>query len=221
MKADTEKLIENLAQNLRPTRAVAGPSANTALWFAASVPYMTIVLLTMIVRNGMPSLVLDLRFIVEIIAGLAAGLVSAACAFGSVIPGRDRRLLLLLIVLITVWLGSVGENCIQGLSRDGFQSLSLRHDLNCLPFIAFHGLFPAIVLVLMLRRGAPLSPHLTAALAGIAAAGLGNFALRLIFPEPADAGLFLWHIGGVFVLAALVGSMGHHLLNWRSIRKSI
>ncbi len=169
----------------------------------------------------MPSPVLDLRFIVEIIAGLAAGLVAAACAFGSVIPGRDRKLLLLLIVLIAVWLGSVGENCIQELSQVGFHSLSLRHDLNCLPFIAFLGSFPAVVLVLMLRRGAPLTPRLTAALAGIAAAGLGNFGLRLVFPETADAGLFVWHIGGVFLLAALVAIMGHRLLNWRSIRQSM
>ena len=218
MKADTEKLIQHLAQNLKPARPVPRPSASAALWFALSIAYVAIVLFTMVLRNGLPSVVFDTRFTVELIAGLAAGIVAAACAFGSVIPGRDRKLFLLLIALLAVWLGSVGQNCIQELSRDGFQSLSLRHDLYCLPFIAFLGSFPAIVLVLMLRRGAPLTPHLTVGLAGIAAAGLGNLGLRLVFPENADAGLFVWHIGGVFLLAALVGSIGHRLLNWRSIR---
>ena len=69
----------------------------------------------------------------------------------------------------------------------------------------------------MLRRGAPLTPHLTAGLGGLAAAVLGNLGLRLVFPENVDIGLFVWHIGGVFLLAALAAGVGHYLLNWRSI----
>ena len=69
----------------------------------------------------------------------------------------------------------------------------------------------------MLRRGAPLTPHRTAALGGLAAARLGNVGLRLVLPEDANVGLFVWHIGGVFLLAALAAGAGHYLLNWRSI----
>ena len=217
MTNDTEQLIQRLTEHVSPTRPLARPWIRTAVWLAVSVPYLAVVLSVVALRNGLPSLTLDTRFIVEMVAGLAAGIAAAVCAFGSVIPAYNRRFLILLTVLLAIWLGSVGQNCIQEWVRNGSQTLSLRHDLACLPFIVFLGSFPAVVLALMLRRGAPLTPHLTAALGGIASAGVGNLGLRLVIPEEANVGLFVWHIGGVLALAAVAATVGHHLLNWRSI----
>ena len=217
MMKDTERLIQQLAENVKPTRPLARPWVRTGVWLAVSVPYLAVVLAMMVFRNGPPSLTLDTRFIVEVVSGLVAGIAAARCAFGSVIPGYNRRFLIWLTVPLAVWLGSVGQSCIQQWIRQGFQSLSLHHDLSCLPFIAFLASFPSVVLAVMLRRGAPLTPHLTAALGGLAAAGLGNLGLRLVFPEDANVGLLVWHIGGVFLLAALAAGVGHYLLNWRSI----
>jgi hypothetical protein len=221
MKADTDKhteLIERLAANLPPAPRVPRPWVRAILWLAISVPFVAAVLTVMVLRNGLPAHTFDIRFTIELAAGLAAGLTAAACAFGSVVPAHHRRLLVFLILLLAVWVGSVGQSCLSELSQAGVSSMSLQHDLSCLPFIAFLSLLPAIVLVVMLRRGAPLTPHVTAGLGGIAAAGLGNLGLRLIFPESADFGLFIWHIGGVLVLAAVASAGGHFLLNWRSIR---
>ena len=72
-------------------------------------------------------------------------------------------------------------------------------------------------MVVMLRRGAPLTPHLTAALGGLAAAGIGNIGVRFIHPEDVSVMLMVWHVGGVMLLCAFAGSAGRHFLNWRSI----
>jgi len=73
---------------------------------------------------------------------------------------------------------------------------------------------PAIAMALMLRRGAPLTPHVSAALGGLAAAGLGNFGLRLFHPQDASIMVLVWQMGTVFVLTALAGWAGHLLLDW-------
>jgi hypothetical protein len=69
----------------------------------------------------------------------------------------------------------------------------------------------------MLRRGAPLTPHLTATLGGLAAAGIGNFGLRFVHTQDASVTVLVWQLGSVFFLSALAGWVGHLLLNWRSI----
>ena len=82
--------------------------------------------------------------------------------------------------------------------------------------VAF-GTVPAVAMVVMIRRGAPLTPHLTAALGGLAAAGIGNLGVRLFHPEDVSVMLIVWHVGGVMGLSVLAASAGQLLLNWRSI----
>jgi hypothetical protein len=211
----TEQLIQRLAHHPDRVRPLRAPLVRTGIWLSLSLPYVAIVLLTMIMRHGLPKLAMDTRFIVECVSGLAVGIAAALSAFGSVVPAYSRRFFVVFAMLTGVWLGSVGENCIQEWLRNGPQALSLNHDLSCLPFITFVGIYPAVTLIVMLRRGAPLTPHVTAAVAAIAAAGLANFALRIAVPENANVGLFIWHVGGVLLLAALTGTVGHRLLNWR------
>jgi hypothetical protein len=69
----------------------------------------------------------------------------------------------------------------------------------------------------MLRRGAPLTPSSTAALAALAAAGIGNFCVRLVHAEDVSLMLVVWHVGGMFLLTAATAAAGRRLLNWKSI----
>jgi hypothetical protein len=69
----------------------------------------------------------------------------------------------------------------------------------------------------MLRRGAPLTPRATTALGGLAAAGLGDFGLRLFHPQDASLMVLVWQVGTVFTLTAMAAWAGHYLLNWRSM----
>jgi hypothetical protein len=95
--------------------------------------------------------------------------------------------------------------------------LSLQPDWFCFPAIVLVGAIPAIAMAVMLRRGAPLTPHMTTALGGLAAAGLGNFGLRLFHPQDASVMVLVWQMGTVFILTAMTAWVGRYLLNWRSI----
>lgn len=66
----------------------------------------------------------------------------------------------------------------------------------------------------MLRRGAPLTPHLTAALGGLAAAGLGNLGICLFHPHSSNLVMLVWHCGTVLAVAALAGVAGGRVFSW-------
>ena len=217
MTRDTEQLIRQLAGRANPVRPLARPYARAGVWLALSVFYIALVLLIMPARRDLSSKFYEHLFVIELLAALATGIAAAVAAFATVVPGYSRRWVMLPLLPLMIWLGSLGPGCIQELNRFGIRSLPLSHNPWCFPFIALLGATPAVAISVMLRRGAPLTPHLTAALGGLAAAGLGNVGVRIIHPEDVSVMLLVWHAGGVIALSAFAGSAGRHLLNWRSI----
>jgi hypothetical protein len=215
MNQSTENLIRSLAHNSQPVRPLRRPWIRATGWLALSAIYIAIVLLFMN-GHGLPTKWNDPRFILEQVSALAVGIGAAVAAFATIVPGYNRNFLPILLILLVVWLGTVGEGCIQSFVKLGPGAVSLNHDLACFPFIVFLSTVPAILMALMLRHGAPLTPHLTSALGALAAAGLANFSLRLFHPEDVTLMLLFWHIGGIFLLSAVAASAGHYLLNWSS-----
>ena len=178
------------------------------------------IVVSLMISHGLPPKWDDPRFVLEQISALAVGVGAAVAAFATIVPGHNRSLLVILLIPLAAWLGTVGEGCMHSWTRLGPHALLLEHDLACFPFIALSGTVPAIFMALMLRHGAPLTPRLTAGLGALAAAGLANFFLRLFHPENVTLMLLFWHVGGVFVLSALAASAGRYLLNWRSITRA-
>jgi hypothetical protein len=163
-----------------------------------------------------PELVGKLRdpmFITEQLAALATGIAAAIAAFATIVPGFSGRWAMLPLLPLTVWLASLGPGCLREFSQFGV-GIPLEHSLLCLPTIVFLGAVPAIAMAMMLRRGAPLTPFLTAALGGLAAAGIGNTGVRLVHPEDVTVMLLVWHVGSVMALSILAGSAGRYLLKW-------
>jgi hypothetical protein len=217
MPTKTEELIRSLGENLVPVRPLRHPWIRTAAWLVPSLSYVAVTVLIMSPRSDLLAKLLDARFVVEQLAALMTGILAAVAAFAMVVPGYSRRLFPLLLLPAAVWLGSLGRGCVQDWLQLGPRGLSLRPDWMCLPVIFFMGAVPAIVMAIMLRRGAPLAPHVTAALGGIAAAGIGNFGLRLSHPEDVSVMVLVWQVGTVCGLSVLSGWMGRYLLNWNSI----
>jgi hypothetical protein len=157
------------------------------------------------------------RFVVEQAAVLLTGVAAAVAAFAMTVPGYDRRVLLLPLPPLALWLGSLGVGCIQDFARLGLSGLSLEPDWVCFPGIMLVGAVPAIAMVAMLRRGALVAPLPSAAYGGLAAAGIGEFGLRLFHPQDASLMVLVWQAGTVLILTLLAAWFGRRLLNWRPI----
>lgn len=200
---------------------LSNPWARTAIWLAISLPYVFLVVLLMSPRDDLLEKLASGRFMLEQSAALATGITAAVAAFVSTIPGYNRKYLLLPILPFLAWLGTLGVGCLLDFSHHGIQGTTFHVDWFCLPGIVFVGAVPGLAIALMLKRGAPLTPTLSTALAGLAAAGLGDFGLRLFHPEDAGLVVLVWQFGTVFGLSLLAGWAGRHILNWRAMHKTL
>lgn len=217
---DTEQLIHQLADHPAPVRRLPAPWRRAAVWFAISLPYVVVVVFTHSMPASMPidlsQMLHDRQFIIEQIATLLTAITAVMAAFCSIVPGYDRRILLVPLLPLAIWLLSLGEGCVNDWIRLGARGLALRPDWNCLPPAALIGIVPALAIVIMLRRGAPLYPRITLALAALAVAALGNFGLRIYHVGDASIMVLVWHFGSVIVLALLASWIGQIVLRWKT-----
>ncbi len=156
------------------------------------------------------------QFAVEEVATLLTAITAVMAAFCSVVPGYDRRILLLPLLPLAIWLLSLGGGCINDWVRLGARGLELRPDWACLPPASLIGIVPALALLVMLRRGAPLYPRITLALAALAVAALGNFGLRIYHVGDASIMVLVWHFASVIVLSLIAGWIGPSVLFWKT-----
>ena len=177
-----------------------------------------IVLVVMMTRSSEPAWAhLDQRLVLQQLAALATGVAAAAAAFATTVPGYRRRIVLVPLVPLAVWLGDLGQSCFRDGLASGASPWGFVAHWGCLPITLLVGAFPAAMIVMMLRRGAPLTPRLTTVLAALAASGLANFGVRFVHAADASVVVLVWHFSAVCALSALSASAGHYLFNWRQL----
>jgi hypothetical protein len=213
---DTNALIAELTNSAAPVRRLPAPSLRVLMWLAFSVPFLVLVTWLMKPSEINPVAALaDRRFLLEELLLLLTALTAALAAFGSVVPGYDRRILLIPLLPLALWLASLGEGCWRNWVTLGAEGLTLRPDWDCLPPAILIGIVPAIVMVVMLRRGAPLVPRASIALGALAVAALANLGLRLFHLGDASLMVLFWHLGGAVVLTGLASLAGRRVLYWK------
>ena len=219
---DTNALIQELADSAVPVRRLPSPWARMLLWLALSVPILAAVIWLVMPSDINPvAAITDRRFLIEEAVLLVTALTAALAAFASVVPGYDRRILLIPLLPFAVWLASLGEGCWRNWVALGTNGLTLRPDWDCLPPAILIGIVPSIAMVVMLRRGAPLIPRTSIALGALAVAALANLGLRVFHVGDASVMVLFWHLGGAAVLAGLAAFAGRRVLYWRHAAVSL
>ena len=128
--------------------------------------------------------------------------------------GHGRRIVFLPVLALGLWLVTVGQGCVRDLASQGAAGWFIGAHWPCLVATLVVGAGPVAALVLMLRRGAPLAPRLTAVLGGIAAAGLANFVVRFVHAADASVIVLVWHLGAVGIVIGTATASGHRLFQW-------
>jgi hypothetical protein len=211
---DTASLIKQLEANARPVRRLPSPWARAALWFAVGGCAVAVVVVLMSPHPDLPIRFAEPWFWLEQTAALATAVLAAVAAFACTVPGRNRAICLLPLAPLSVWLASVGQGCVQEWLAVGPEALKLRVDWDCIRAAVPAGIVPAVAMVVMLRRGAPLSPQVTLAMGGIAVGALANAGLQLYHAGDASIMVLVWHLGSVALLSAIAGWAGRLVLRW-------
>lgn len=215
---DTERLIRTLAEQVQPVRRLRRPWRRTLAWTAIGAAYLMGLVMLVPPRDDLGARMQDPWFLLEQAAALLTGLTAAVAAFATIVPGHRRRVVAWPIAAAAVWIGVVGAGAFLELSRAGAAFLVEQADWGCVWTILAGASVPAVVMGAMLRRGAPLSPHVTTALGGLAAAGLGNLGICLVHPHSSSVVVLVWHCGTVLAVAALAAAAAGQFLSWPARR---
>jgi hypothetical protein len=211
---DTERLIRTLAENVEPVRPLSRPWLRAIVWTAAGAVYLFVLVWVMSLRDDLGARLHDPRFLIEQAAALLTGVTAAVAAFATVVPGHRRRVVWLPLAFAAVWVAVVALGALRDLRLVATGTVVVQADWRCVWAILAGAAVPAGAMAMMLRRGVPLTPHMTAALGGLAAAGLGNLGVCLFDSHNSNLVVLMWHCGTVFVVAAFAGILGAHLLRW-------
>jgi hypothetical protein len=211
---ETTHLIEQLAARATPVRPLSRPWVRAGLWLAIAIPSTATVVTLMSPRPDLSIQFADPRFQVEQAAALATAVLAAVAAFACTVPGRSRTVCLLPIVPLAIWLASVGKACIEDWAALGPEALALRVDWDCMRAVIPAGMVPAIAMVAMLRRGAPIFPRVALVMGALAVGALANAGLQLYHAGDIGVMVLVWHFGSVALLSAVAGAVGRLILRW-------
>jgi hypothetical protein len=198
-------------------RPLARPWVRANVWLAIAFPSALLVMVMMTAHGDWTSRLLMPRVIGEEVFALSTGLLAAVAAFVSVVPGYNRRALLLPLIPLGLWLGGLGQGSVREWLQLTSQGFSMESEWVCLPATMMAGAVPAIAMTVMLRRGAPLTPRLSTLLGGLAATGLGNLGVCVTHHSYGNSFVLVWHVAIVVALTVIAGSAGRRLLNWQSL----
>jgi hypothetical protein len=213
---NTDRLIETLAQDLTPLKSLSGPWIRATRWLLGAVAYLGILTWMMASPADMASSGRGWLFVFYQVSAIVAAATAATAAFASTVPGFPRQVFLLPAVAAMVWLGSLAGGAVQDWSRDGVR-LATSGESACVAMIVFGGAVPGLVLAIMLRHGAPLTPGLTAAMGMFATATLANVSACMSNPHPSDAVTLVWHGGTILILVATAAWGGRAVLTWKTL----
>jgi hypothetical protein len=145
---------------------------------------------------------------------LVTGIMAARAALASVIPGTNNRVGMMPAIGAGLWGLSLLWAGVLDLQASGTLGITSQSDWPCVVFMTVGGLVVGAPLLWMLRRGAPLTPGLTAFLAALAALSFANIEACLTRPHAFALTILLWHGGTVAAVAALCALTGARWLRW-------
>jgi hypothetical protein len=167
------------------------------------------------VRRGALGAESDAPYVLQQATLALTGILAAVAAFASVIPGTTSRARAALAAPIGLMMVTLAWGTARDLQQFGTVGIGRETDWPCVVSITLGGLALWTVASAMLRRGAVLEPHLTAALAGVAAVSLANIEACLSRVHAFTATVIVWHGATVILVIAAFVALGPRVLRRR------
>jgi hypothetical protein len=207
-------LIERLGRESTVVTPLPTPGMRTVVWLICGVTYLLVVAAIMFNATSSGRPVMTPLYLLQLGAALATGMTAALAAFASVVPGASHRVRVLPAISGAVWLASLLWGCWRDLQTSGTLGMTNQTDWPCVVSIAIGGVLLWGPMLVMLRRGAPLTPRTTAFLGGLAALSLANIEACLTRPHAFAMTVLVWHGVTIALTAALLAWLGRHWMRW-------
>lgn len=215
--SNIDALVQALVSESQPVHRLAPPVERASVWLVAAICFVALVVALVGLRPDLQQKLSEPRYVIEQLAAFGTAAFAAYAAFSSVVPSSPRWPLVLPLAPLFVWCGSLGVGCLQDWISPDPSGRPFTLDFHCLPAIIVIGSLPAVLMALMIRRGAPIYPRLAVAYGALAAAAIGDAGLRLFHLKDASLMVLVWQAGSVALLTVLAGCCGPRLHHWRHI----
>ena len=208
-------VIPTLVADLKPVRRLWSVPTRVGLWAGFALALFALVVGT----SCRTDIAIQLRtptFVLHLAVLLAAAACTGALALRAAVPGGEPE-----HTAIFLTAGLVGAALLLALAAPAGTPVAsaefLSRGLTCVLWTTVLALPPWIGLLVALRRGAPLAPRTSAALAGTAAVLLAAAVLRTACPIEERWHLIAWHLAPATLAAGLSASLAAAWLRrWRT-----
>ncbi|MEA2984047.1 MAG: hypothetical protein QOD94_301 [Alphaproteobacteria bacterium] len=209
--APHDRLIEDLASDLRPVQPLPSPGRRAVIWLGF-----------VIVAGLLLSLIADLpafmqRFMASPDMGLAmlgsalTALLAAISAFKLSMPDSPRAWAWLPAPAVLLWVLASGLGCLRDYVLPGTHMAPMGETMECLAIIVALSVPFSLLMFAMLREAFSLLPGLTAAIAGLAVAAASATLLNLFHPFDAAVVDLLVHAFAVALVVVVSRVYGARL----------
>jgi hypothetical protein len=211
---NTDDLIDHLSRDVTVAKPLPTPGMRTAVWMVWALSYLVVVTMMMFAVMSSAGVMPTPLYVVQQSAAMVTGILAARAALASVIPGANNRAWTMPAIGAAVWGLSLVWAGVLDLQTVGTLGVTSQSDWPCVVSMTVGGLVVGAPLAWMLRRGAPLTPGLTALLAGLAALSVANIEACLTRSHAFALTVLLWHGSTVAAVAALCALTGRRWLRW-------
>jgi hypothetical protein len=205
--AKHDRLILDLAADLRPVRRLWPPLLRALIWLVAlaalALGLAAFANLDAVWQriSAAPDLWL------AVLGSTMTAILAAIAVFELSLPDAPRAWAALPLPAALLWVGASGLGCLRGFIAPQSHVAVMSETADCLMFIVFLSVPLSALLFAMLRRGYPLYPGLTATIGGLAVAAAAATLLNFFHPYDAAATDLLVHAVTVALVIAAIRTL--------------
>lgn len=214
-RPDLPLTIARIVRSATPVTPLEAPSVRVARWAITSTALVVLSIVIFGVRADVAAQMTNGWFVARatavIVIAFAAAIVALFLSVPGVEPSRLTRALPLAACLAWAVM-LIGTIAAAPSPLDLL--LPVTPHPSCVLLIAATACLPGVILVRMLRHGAPLAARWISGLAGLASLAVGALGAQFVCTNDVAGHHLLWHFTPVVLLTLASAAVGSSLLRW-------
>ncbi len=208
---DINDLISKLEDDLTPVKPMVSPVLRSVIWFFSGLFSVLFVASIAGFRMDLHQKLMETVFVGELVFIL---ILSASAIYSSAwlsIPegAGKKHVLYVPYIILFIALCILGNDFLShGISLDNF----VFH--TCIIDAILMGMVPVLLMIWMMKQGAPTAPIMGATMNMIAAGGIGYMGLRLTCGSDDVGHMCVYHILPFIFVGLLLGLIARRLYHW-------
>lgn len=210
----TSELIDAIAADAATPPARLGRGFAVALGVAV-IAAAVVFELTLGVRSDIAAALGTVRFPFKFVLTSAFGVAAAMLALRLATPGASARPGLAMLGLAAALLALGVAADLMVLPASSWKPVMMgRNAMVCLTYVPLISALPLALMLIALRRGAPSSPTLAGAVAGLLAGAVGATFYAAQCPDDSPLFIAVWYTLAVALMTLAGAAVGSRLLKW-------